>query len=234
MLIKKLQWIGPVIQMEKELVPLKILKYEFGGRRPAGRPRHNCRIWADDQPNALQEWERDSPKVNVWMGITKSKVYGPYMFAERTVYKVKINGLEQLRNRIFAAAEQIKPDMLARLFRATERRWELCLYLQGNHVMTIYAFDNNQISNFFYCLFNSTVLEIVLYLIYATKSSYLDESWKTDSTEVVVNVVLEIVPYIIYALVNSEIFECGIHKIQGSKMRKELQNSILSANKRLI
>ncbi|PSN55781.1 hypothetical protein C0J52_02513 [Blattella germanica] len=47
--------------------------------------RHNCRIWADDQPNALQEWERDSPKVNVWMGITKSKVYGPYMFAERTV-----------------------------------------------------------------------------------------------------------------------------------------------------
>ncbi|PSN55619.1 hypothetical protein C0J52_04053 [Blattella germanica] len=47
--------------------------------------RHNCRIWADDQPNALQEWERDSPRVNVWMGITKSKVYGPYMFAERTV-----------------------------------------------------------------------------------------------------------------------------------------------------
>ncbi|PSN49113.1 hypothetical protein C0J52_07255, partial [Blattella germanica] len=47
--------------------------------------RHNCRIWADDQPNALQEWERDLPKVNVWMGITKSKVYGPYMFAERTV-----------------------------------------------------------------------------------------------------------------------------------------------------
>ncbi|PSN42020.1 hypothetical protein C0J52_08258 [Blattella germanica] len=47
--------------------------------------RHNCRIWADDQPNALQEWERDSTKVNVWMGITKSKVPGPYMFAERTI-----------------------------------------------------------------------------------------------------------------------------------------------------
>ncbi|PSN58424.1 hypothetical protein C0J52_02801 [Blattella germanica] len=46
---------------------------------------HNCRIWAYDQPNALQEWERDSKKVNVWMGITKSKVYGPYMFAEITV-----------------------------------------------------------------------------------------------------------------------------------------------------
>ena len=33
--------------------------------------KHNCRICADEQPNVLQEWERDSPKVNVWMGITK-------------------------------------------------------------------------------------------------------------------------------------------------------------------
>ena len=47
--------------------------------------RHNCRIWADEQPNALYEWEQDSPKVNVWMGITKSKLYGPYMFSESTV-----------------------------------------------------------------------------------------------------------------------------------------------------
>ncbi|PSN39977.1 hypothetical protein C0J52_20372 [Blattella germanica] len=47
--------------------------------------RHNCQISADEQPNALQEWEQNSPKVNVWMGITKSKVYGSYMFAERTV-----------------------------------------------------------------------------------------------------------------------------------------------------
>ena len=47
--------------------------------------RHNCWIWADEQPNALLEWERDSPKVNVWMGITKSKVYGLYMFSEPTV-----------------------------------------------------------------------------------------------------------------------------------------------------
>ena len=52
--------------------------------------KHNCRICADEQPNELQEWERDSPKANadeqtnelqewerdspkanVWMGITK-------------------------------------------------------------------------------------------------------------------------------------------------------------------
>ena len=46
---------------------------------------YNCRIWADEQPNVLQEWERDLPEVNVWMGIIKSKVYGPYMFAEPKV-----------------------------------------------------------------------------------------------------------------------------------------------------
>ncbi|PSN37188.1 hypothetical protein C0J52_22526 [Blattella germanica] len=38
------------------------------------------------------EWERDSPKVNVWMGVTKSKVYGPYMFAERTVTETFLKG----------------------------------------------------------------------------------------------------------------------------------------------
>ena len=42
--------------------------------------RHNCQIWADEQ-----KWERVLPKVNVWMGITKSKVYGPHMFSEPTV-----------------------------------------------------------------------------------------------------------------------------------------------------
>ena len=47
--------------------------------------RHNCRIWANEQPNALQEWQQDTPKVNVWMGFTRSKIYGPFMFAERTI-----------------------------------------------------------------------------------------------------------------------------------------------------
>ena len=47
--------------------------------------RHNCRIWAEDQPNVILEWERDTPKVNVWLGLTRSRVYGPFMFAEKTV-----------------------------------------------------------------------------------------------------------------------------------------------------
>ena len=47
---------------------------------------------------------------------------------------MKINGLEQLKTRIFAAAEQITPDMLARVFRATEERWDMCFDLRGHHV----------------------------------------------------------------------------------------------------
>lgn len=47
--------------------------------------RHNCRIWADEQPSVLQEWQRDTAKVNVWLGITRSTVYGPFFFAEQTV-----------------------------------------------------------------------------------------------------------------------------------------------------
>jgi len=46
--------------------------------------RHNCRIWADEKPPNFLEWERDTPKVNVWLGITQSKVYGLFFFAEAT------------------------------------------------------------------------------------------------------------------------------------------------------
>ena len=70
--------------------------------------RHNCWIWADEQPNALQEWERDSPKVNVWMGNTKSKVCGPYMFAEPTV--TDITDLHLLQQ--FLEPQLIQDDIL--------------------------------------------------------------------------------------------------------------------------
>jgi hypothetical protein len=58
--------------------------------------RHNCRIWADEKPPTFLEWERDTPKVNIWLGMTQSKVYGPYFFAEATVTgPVYLHMLEQ-------------------------------------------------------------------------------------------------------------------------------------------
>ena len=180
--------------------------------------RHNCRIWANEQPNRLHESQRDTPKVNVWIGITKSKLYGPFMFAERTitgeiyldmlqqylepqlisdgiidtvvyqqdgapphfativrnylnetfpdrwigrgsqrlwaprspdlnpldffvwgflkskVYRVKIRSIQQLKQRIMAAAADITPETLQKVFRSAEERWQLCLDTQGGHV----------------------------------------------------------------------------------------------------
>jgi len=47
--------------------------------------RHNCRIWADEKPTNLLEWERNKPKVNIWLGMSRPNVYGPFFFAETTV-----------------------------------------------------------------------------------------------------------------------------------------------------
>ena len=47
--------------------------------------RHNCRIWAEEQPNDTYEWRRNTPKVNVWLGVTATKLYRPFMFQEPTV-----------------------------------------------------------------------------------------------------------------------------------------------------
>ena len=44
-----------------------------------------------EQPHEIREWQRDTPKVNVWLGITKLTVYGPFMFGEPT-----INGISYL------------------------------------------------------------------------------------------------------------------------------------------
>lgn len=47
--------------------------------------RHNVRIWGTEHPHTIVEYERDSPKVNVFCAISRHKVYGPFFFAERTV-----------------------------------------------------------------------------------------------------------------------------------------------------
>ena len=44
--------------------------------------KHICRIWADEQSNATYEWQSNTPKVNVWLGVTATKLYGPFMFRE--------------------------------------------------------------------------------------------------------------------------------------------------------
>ncbi|PSN43372.1 hypothetical protein C0J52_23092 [Blattella germanica] len=47
--------------------------------------RHNSRIWAYEEPHEVSEWERDTPKVNVWLGKTNATLYGPFFFADRSI-----------------------------------------------------------------------------------------------------------------------------------------------------
>lgn len=47
--------------------------------------KHNCRIWGEENPRIFNEFERDTPKLNVWCGVSKTKVYGPFFFQEKTV-----------------------------------------------------------------------------------------------------------------------------------------------------
>jgi hypothetical protein len=59
--------------------------------------RHNCCISADGKPPNFLELERDTLKVNVWLGMTQSKVYGPSFSVEaRVTGPVYLDMLEQL------------------------------------------------------------------------------------------------------------------------------------------
>ena len=47
--------------------------------------RHSCRIFSDSNSHEVRGWERITMKVHVWLGITKTKIYGPFTFAEEAI-----------------------------------------------------------------------------------------------------------------------------------------------------
>jgi hypothetical protein len=42
-------------------------------------------MWGNKKPHASVEHIRDSPKVNVFCSLSRTKVYGPFFFAESTI-----------------------------------------------------------------------------------------------------------------------------------------------------
>ena len=58
--------------------------------------RHNVRIWGTQNPHVTLEFERNSPKVNVFCAVTERAVYGPYFFEGLTVTRQTY--LEMLQN----------------------------------------------------------------------------------------------------------------------------------------
>ena len=47
--------------------------------------RHNARIWGSENPHAVFETVRDSPKLNVWCGLMHNNIIGPFFFSETTI-----------------------------------------------------------------------------------------------------------------------------------------------------
>lgn len=72
--------------------------------------RHNCRIWGSENPHAITEYKRDSPKVNVWCALSCSEVLGPFFFAEQTVTAVTY--LDMLQLYLLPQLEDHQPNVI--------------------------------------------------------------------------------------------------------------------------
>lgn len=72
--------------------------------------RHNCRIWGSENPHGIREYERDSPKVNVWCALSCSEVFGPFFFVEQTVTAVTY--LDMLQLYLLPQLEDHQPNVM--------------------------------------------------------------------------------------------------------------------------
>lgn len=72
--------------------------------------RHNVRIWGSENPHVVQEHIRDSPKVNVWCGLMKDMIIGPFFFIEPTV--TGITYLDMLEQYAFPQIAHKQPDII--------------------------------------------------------------------------------------------------------------------------
>jgi len=47
--------------------------------------KHNCHIWAANNPYITMETAMNSAKVNVWCAMSNKEIIGPYFFENETV-----------------------------------------------------------------------------------------------------------------------------------------------------
>jgi hypothetical protein len=71
--------------------------------------RHNCRIWGSESPHAVREYERDSPKLNVWCALPRHEVIGPFFFQEKTVNST--NYLDMLELFAVSQVAHLQPNV---------------------------------------------------------------------------------------------------------------------------
>jgi hypothetical protein len=66
---------------------------------------HSCRSWGSENPHALMEHVRDSPKVSVWFGIMLDRIVGPFFFHESTITSAVY--LDMLENFVFPQIAEV-------------------------------------------------------------------------------------------------------------------------------
>jgi hypothetical protein len=79
------KWIHSKFLMDKTLIDKITFSDEATFHISGKVNRHNCRIWGTEDPKEVFEYERDSPKTNVWCAMNKERIFGPYFFTEKTV-----------------------------------------------------------------------------------------------------------------------------------------------------
>ena len=75
--------------------------------------RHNVRIWGKENPHEVQEFERDSPKLNVWCGMFSDRLIGPFFFDELTV--CQDNFLKMLKKNVLPCLGSRQVNMILQL-----------------------------------------------------------------------------------------------------------------------
>jgi hypothetical protein len=78
--------------------------------------RHNVRMWGPEQPRRVIEHERGRTKVNVFCAMSKTKIYRPFFFAEKTIEGFSY--LDMLQSWLFPQPEQDEADIILQQDRA--------------------------------------------------------------------------------------------------------------------
>jgi hypothetical protein len=90
---------------------------------------HGLRIWGGENPRESFEHERDSSNVNVFAAMSREKLYGSFIFIERTV--TGIIYLDMLREWLMPQLQEGIPDIPTTLHQQDTYQRGLCKYWSG-------------------------------------------------------------------------------------------------------
>jgi hypothetical protein len=93
--------------------------------------RHNIHIWGKENPHAMVEHFRDSPKVNMFFVISSCKVYGQFFFVKPAV--TGVNYLDMLQLWLMPQLQEDSKDFILQQDGAPPHfHFDVCTHLNAN------------------------------------------------------------------------------------------------------